>query len=155
QDSVDVGSRAAIQIVGVGAIGQQASALNIEAIRKDRWQSVMCSHADDQFAIGYHEVFGQYNEARVRCLCKCIDRALDIAAAANLSLCHLQIQRRCGKCDCAQLAWHCCIVRIEKDRDVLDRGRDLFEQLEPLASHRELEVGESSSIAAWSGQAFD
>src|SRR6516165_3540223 len=60
---VDVGSRAAIQIVGVGAIGQQASALNIEAVRKDRRQSVMCSHADDQFAIGYHEVFGQYNEA--------------------------------------------------------------------------------------------
>src|SRR6516164_4274068 len=48
---VDVGSRAAIQIVGVGAIGQQASALNIEAVRKDRRQSVMCSHADDQLRL--------------------------------------------------------------------------------------------------------
>ena len=46
--------------------------------------------------------------------------------------------------------WRCC--RVEEEGGPVDARRDLFEQLQPIASHRRLKIDETGNVAARRGR---
>ena len=112
---------------------------------------------DNQVAINQGRGVRQHNQPAVWLAGEFIDSMFDVVGTGNRYNCRLDRERWCGGFDQARIVGAAAgrQFRIEYECDALDAGRDFFEQLQPFACQRGLNVRKSGCITARACQAFD
>src|ERR1700674_5832340 len=91
----------------------------------------------------------QHHDADVRSPRKITEGMLDLGAVANGEVDQFDSQGPADNVDRRriELAEICWIGRVEHESGSRGAGRDLLEYLDPLAAHREFEIGKAGKIA--------
>src|SRR5215510_15529072 len=99
----------------------------------------------------------QYNQAAFRFSDEFTNSTFDLGSIANWCDCWRDRETWCSGFDQTRVIRAAAggQFRIEYECDALDARRNLFEQLQPFACQRELDVRESGRITARTRQAFD
>ena len=96
-----------------------------------------------------------HDQAAIRGASEGRDRALDLAGVAHIDRAHLHPERRRHRLDRAELARPGGYSSVANDPHPRHAGRDLLEQLQPLAAQAVLERDEAGGVAARPRQAVD